>query len=200
MTQDKVKNIAIFIDAGNLWSSYKELGKVLDFGKFGEYFPKKFGGEIFKIFYYIAFPKEGQREKRKIDSLHKFFTYLKKGLGVEVVKKPLKTIFLRNSDGELIYDQDTGEPQSIERGNLDIEIAIDALRYSSAYDIAIFFTGDSDFLPLMTYLKSMGKGNKKVYVFSTVGCVSHELRTGTDGYFDIEDCAEIHGGNLLNKK
>ena len=196
MSEGKVKRIAIFIDAGNLWSSYKELGKVLDFNKFSKFFPTQFDGELFKIFYYVAYPKEGQREKEKIDSLYKFFTYLKKGLGIEVVKKPLKTIFLRKSDGELIYDQETGEPQSIEKGNLDIEIAMDALRYSSAYDIAVFFTGDSDFLPLMIYLKNTGKGNKKVYVFSTNGCVSHELRTGTDGYFDIADYSEIHGGPL----
>ena len=36
---------------------------------------------------------------------------------------------------------------------MDVEITIDALHFKNKYDIAIFFTGDSDFLPLITYLK-----------------------------------------------
>lgn len=200
MLGKKRKRIAVFIDAGNLWSSYKEMGRVLDFNKFEKFFTDKFEGEIFKIFYYVAFPGDGTRPKDEIDNQHKFFTYLKKGLGIKVVKKPLKTIFLRDSDGELIYDQDTGEPKSIEKGNFDVEIAIDAIRYHSAYDIAIFFTGDSDFLPLITYLKTIGKKDKKVYVFSTDGSVAKELRTGTDGYYDIEEYPDIHGDDLVNKK
>ncbi|MBU1017569.1 NYN domain-containing protein [Patescibacteria group bacterium] len=196
---DKPPKIAVFVDAGNLWSSYKILGKVLDFNKLKQFFADKFFGDIFKIFYYVAYPREGTRSQNKVDKVHKFLTWLKKGLGYDVIKKPLKTIFLRNKEGELIYDQDTGEPQSIEKGNFDVEIAIDALRYSSAYDIAVFITGDSDFLPLISYLRNLGS-KKKVYVFSTDGCVSHELRTGADGYFDLKDCPEIHEGELMNKE
>lgn len=196
----KPKSIAVFIDAANLWSSYKEMGKVLNFSEFNNFFSTKFDGNVFRIFYYVAFPKDGTRSKTEIDKLHKFFVYLKKGLGVEVVKKPLKTIFLRDIKGDLIYDQDSGEPKSIEKGNFDVEITIDAIRYSSAYDIAVFFTGDSDFLPLITYLRSLGRKKKKVYVFSTEGSISRELKTSVDGYFDLVGCTQLHGGKLKNKK
>lgn len=50
------------------------------------------------------------------------------------------------------------------------------------YDIAVLFTGDSDFLALVTYLKN---GGKKVFVFSSKNNVSQELRTGGDGYEDV---------------
>ena len=192
------KKVAIFVDAGNLWSSYIEMGKVLDFQKLNGFIESKFDGESFRTFYYVAYPKEGTREKEDIDRLHKFCTFLKRGLGFVVVKKELKTIFLRDQEGELVYDE-SGEPKSREKGNFDVEITMDALRYSSSYDIAVFFTGDSDFLPLISYLRNL-KQPKQVYIFSTQGCVSHELRTGTNGYFDLHNCGEIHGNDLMHRK
>lgn len=189
------QKIAIFIDSGNLWSSYKELGKLVNFNRLSGFISKKFGASVSKVFYYVAHPKEGTRPKLDIDKLHKFLTFLKKGLGFEVVKKELKTIYLRDNDGNILYDA-SGKAESREKGNFDVEITIDALRNLLAYDTAIFFTGDSDFLPLINYLRH---SQKKVYIFSTKGCVSSELKTGADGYYDLVDCKEIHGGNLVSK-
>ena len=186
--------IAVFIDVGNLWSSYKELGKLLDFNKVESFLSKKFGKEIHKIFYYVAYPKEGTREKEIIDGLHRFFTYLQKRLGFEVRKKELKTIYIRK-EGEIVRDE-KGKPVTEEKGNFDIEITIDSLVNMLHYDTAVFFTGDSDFLPVVNYLKKMGK---RVCVFSTKGCVSRELKTGAE-YFDLIDCKEIHGTALVHRK
>ena len=191
------QKIAVFIDAGNLWSSYKEMGKTLDFAKLSSFITAKFSVQIFRVFYYVAFPKEGTRDKMDIDNLHKFCTFLKKGLGFSVVKKELKTIYLRDNEGKFIYDK-SGKPKSREKGNFDVEITMDALRYSNEYDKAVFITGDSDFLPLISYLRN-SKPPKKIYIFSTKGCVSSELRTGADSYFDLHDCDEIHGKDLVHK-
>lgn len=188
--------IAVFIDAGNLWSAYKKMGKVIDFKRLKPFFEARFQGEIFKIFHYEAYPKEGTRDSLAIQKLHKFFTFLKKGLGYTVVKKPLKTIYLRDENGEFIFDK-VGNPQSIEKGNFDVEIAIDALKYSDHYEIGVFITGDSDFLPLISYLRN---ASKKIYVFSTKGCVSEELRTGANGYFDLLHFSEIHGNPLKRRQ
>lgn len=196
MTLERIR-ITVFIDSGNLWSVYKEIGKLLDFSKLEKFFCKKFGGEIFNAFYYVAYPLEGTRPKEDIDRLHKFLTYLKKGLDFSVVKKPLKTIFARNKDGELIVDQKTGKLQSLEKGNFDVEMTIDAIRTAKDYDVAVFLSGDSDFLPLITDLRVLEK--KKVYVFSSKRSVSKELRNGTDGYFDLADFPELHGKNLVFK-
>jgi len=190
------QTIAVFIDAGNLWSSYKELGKLLAFEKLTDFISKKFGAPVSNVFYYVANPKEGTRPKEDIDKLHRFLTFLKKGLGFVIVKKELKTIYLRDNDGNILYDA-LDKPESREKGNFDVEITIDALRNLLSYETAIFFTGDSDFLPLIQYLQKSGK---KVYIFSTKGCVSSELRTGGDGYFDLLYCTELHGSNLMNKK
>jgi len=109
-----------------------------------------------------------------LDGRHKFFTFLKKGLKFIVRKKELKRISVITPGGEIIE----------EKGNMDVEIAIDALHHIKKYSIAVFFTGDSDFLALVTYLRAR---NKKVYIFSSRNNISEELRTGGDGYFDVLD-------------
>ena len=189
--------IVVFIDSGNLWNVYKVIGKLLDFSKLSSFFSTKFSGDVFKIFYYVAYPPEGTRLKTDSDRFHKFLTYLKKGLKFHVVKKPLKTIHLRDQKGAIIFDQKTGKPQAIEKGNFDVELTIDAIRFVKDYDIAVFLSGDSDFLPLITNLRLQEK--KKVYVFSSANCVSKELKTGADGYFDLAAFPELHGNKLESK-
>jgi len=80
---------------------------------------------------------------------------------------------------------------------MDVEIAIDALHHIKKYNIAVLFSGDSDFLALVSYLRARGK---KVYIFSSQNNISEELRTGGDGYFDvlkIED--DIWGRELKHR-
>lgn len=199
--KNKIENnrIAVFIDAANLWSSYKSMELMLDMNKVAPFLAKKFDGPIFKIFYYVAYPKEGTREKDKIKRVHNFFVFLEKGLNFNVVKKPLKTILLRNRNGEIIIDQKTKQPATVEKGNLDVELTMDVLKYSNDFNIAVFFTGDSDFLSLIVHLRSL-KLPKKVYIFSTIDSVSEELKTGGDGYFDLKDCNELHQCKLLNQQ
>ena len=138
------------------------------------------------MFYYTAYPAEGTRNY-SLDGKHKFFTFLKKGLGVEVRKKELKRISVINEDGESIK----------EKGNMDVEMTIDTLHHLKKYDTAIFFTGDSDFLALVIYLKNNGK---KVFIFSSQNNISEELRTGGDGYSDILKIDDIWGGVIRHRK
>ncbi|MEY2665714.1 MAG: hypothetical protein RLZZ480_819 [Candidatus Parcubacteria bacterium] len=65
---------------------------------------------------------------------------------------------------------------------MDVEMTIDAVDLKEGFDTAVFFTGDSDFLALITHLR---EHKKKVFVFSSENNISTELRTGSDGYIDI---------------
>ena len=65
---------------------------------------------------------------------------------------------------------------------MDVEMTIDAVYLSDKFDTAVLFSGDSDFLALVNYLRNY---RKKVYIFSSKNNVSQELRTGADGYTDI---------------
>jgi uncharacterized LabA/DUF88 family protein len=191
----KNNKIAIFIDEENVWSSYKSIGKFFKYSAFKRFFEKKFSGNVYKIFFYKAYPKNDTRSY-DLNSQHKFMTYLKKGLGFYIKKKELKIIFLTDNKGNFVYDKETGKQKTFEKGNFDVEITIDAMRYINEYDMAIFFSGDSDFLPLIKFLRHSGK---KVFIFSTKNSISTELRTGANGYFDIKEFPEIHGNNLQHR-
>jgi uncharacterized LabA/DUF88 family protein len=178
--------IYIFIDASNLWEAQKAKGKFIDYEKTLKFIKESFNTPSVKVFYYTAYPAEGTRSYN-LDGRHKFYTFLNKGLGFEVRKKELKRISIITEHGDSIK----------EKGNMDVEIAIDALHHLEKYKAAIFFTGDSDFLALVSYLKNH---NKKVFIFSSQNNISEELRTGGDGYFDVLKIENIWGKDLRHRE
>lgn len=165
------KRVYVFIDASNLWETQKVRGKLFDMDKLKKFIIKKYECIDTKFFYYTAYPKNGTRDF-SVEGKHKFYTFLSKQLNFSVVKKPLKQIKIKIGDEYFVQ----------EKGNMDVEMTIDMIHNLNQYDIAILFSGDSDFLPIVTYLKNK---NKKVYVFSSKNNVSQELRTGATGYMDI---------------
>src|SRR3989344_7367340 len=93
------KIVYVFIDASNLWEAQKVKGRFFDFEKL-KFFLKNFYKAIeIKFFYYTAYPANGTRDYN-LDGRHKFFTYLKKGLGFTVRKKELKRIPIHNDIGD----------------------------------------------------------------------------------------------------
>lgn len=185
-SQNKATNtVYVFIDASNVWNAVKSVKKFIEYKVLRDYFRKNFNADKVEIFYYDAYPKVGTRDY-DLDGKHKFFTYLKKGLGFTVRKKELKRISVISENGESI----------IEKGNMDVEITIDAMHNIHKYNIAIFFSGDADFLALVNYLKN---GDKRVYIFSSKDNISHELKTGGNGYFDLKDIREFWGKDLKHR-
>ena len=180
-------HLAVFIDASNVWQAQKVKGKVFDFYKLQKYLSRIYQTETITCYYYTAYPAEGTRTY-STDSKHKFFIYLKKGLGFRVRKKVLKRIAITTGVGTAIQ----------EKGNMDVEMTIDAIHYKGTYDTALFFSGDSDFLALITYLRN---DNKKVYVYSSRNNVSSELRTASDGYVDVLTIGDdIWGASLKHRE
>ncbi len=185
----KINTIYVFIDASNVWNAVKAEKKFIEYKKIKNWLKKNFNATNVEIFYYDAYPKDGTREY-SLDGKHRFFTYLKKGLGFTVRKKELKRITITSKDGESI----------MEKGNMDIEMVIDAIHNMNKYDTAVLFSGDADFLALVNYLKN---GGKKVYIFSSKDNISRELKTGGNGYFDVRDIKEFWGKDLkyrINKQ
>lgn len=179
-------NVFVFIDASNLWQAQKAKGRMFNYEKLKAFLKSKFTASQIQVFYYTAYPATGTRDY-DLDGKHKFFTYLKKGLGFTVRKKELKRIITHEEEGDLIH----------EKGNMDVEMTIDIIHHMKKYDTAILFTGDSDFLALVTYIKN---GGKKAYIFSSKNNISQELRTGGDGYFDVLDLeGDIWGRELKHR-
>jgi uncharacterized LabA/DUF88 family protein len=178
--------VYVFIDASNLWEAQKSKGKLFDYEKLQKFLKNRFKAQEIKIFYYTAYPANGTRNY-DTNSRHKFYTFLKKGLGFVVRKKELKRITITTEEGQIIE----------EKGNMDVEMAIDVLHFVKKYNIAVFFTGDSDFLALVTYLRN---SSKKVYIFSSENNASKELKTGGDGYCDVLKIKENIWGKELKHR
>lgn len=183
----KQKSIYVFIDSSNTWEAQKAKGRFIDWEKVKTFLLKEFSGDSITIFYYTAYPEEGTRTY-STEGKHKFYTYLKKGLGFIIRKKPLKRIHIKADLGESIE----------EKGDMDVELTIDAVHNKNNFQIAILFTGDSDFLELVNYLR---RGEKKIYIYSSKNNISNELRTGGDGYKDILEMKnDIWGRELQHRK
>lgn len=148
--------IYIFIDASNVFFIKKRLRVDIDYAKVLEFF-RTFDAHA-KVYFYSAFQEDYQKQ---IDYLNELSQ-----MGFVVRKKPLK--FIATPKGKKTKDD------GFYKGNMDVELAIDAIRMMSQYDTFVLFSGDSDFFPLLQYLKDH---DKKVVVLSTRGFVAEELTT-----------------------
>lgn len=165
------RTVYVFVDASNLWAVQKAKGKMFDLSKLKAYLKTHHHADDIKVYYYDAYPKQGTRD-HDVSGKFRFYVYLEKALGFVVRKKPLKQIRVDTERGIAVE----------EKGNMDVELAIDVVNQVKNYDEAILFTGDSDFLALVRFIHSR---KKKVFIYSSRNNVSSELRTGGDGYTDI---------------
>ena len=143
--------VCVFIDASNVYFSYKKLKWKIDLKKLLEYFKEE--ADLVEIFYYTG---------RDINSKaqNKFINFLKK-TGYIVRSKKIK--FIKNNH----------ENEGFFKGNLDVELTIDVLERKDKYDTLILISGDSDFEPLLKLMKK--KYNKKCLVMATKHSISIEL-------------------------
>ena len=141
----------VFIDAANIIYSQKTLGWKVDYEKLIKYLQENCN--LGKIIYYTAYDPENKKQRKFLDKLEI--------IGMKVRKKPLKLI----SDDSIDEDY-------IKKGNLDVELTIDAVENKDKYDTIILMSGDSDFSELIKHLR---KFNKESIVISTQGHISMEL-------------------------
>jgi uncharacterized LabA/DUF88 family protein len=184
--------VAVYIDAANLEKSVQELGQIPP-----KYIPKGGSWKTNKNLWYVDYKKLYQFFKKSTNlesisfytarfatkSHDKFLNFLKKN-GYRIIVKPIKTISGR---GRVITCEKCGYKNKIadeRKADFDVEISVDATYWMKNYDTLILFSGDSDFLYLLEFLKKYGK---KTIVLSRRGHVANELRTSrkVDYYQDI---------------
>ena len=80
------------------------------------------------------------------------------------------------------------------KGNMDIELAVDALSLADSLDHIVLFSGDGDFRSLVAALQEAGK---RVSVVSTLETqppmVADALRRQADQFVDLADLEEVIG-------
>ena len=159
------EKIALFIDGANLYATAKSLGFDIDYKKLLKEFQSR--GYLLRAFYYTAVIED--QEYSSIRPLIDWLDYN----GYSVVTKATKEF----------VDQ-TGRRKV--KGNMDIELAVDAMEIAGTIDHMVLFSGDGDFRSLVEAVQKRGV---RVTVISTVTTqppmVADELRRQADIFTDI---------------
>jgi uncharacterized LabA/DUF88 family protein len=170
------RRVFVFIDFANLHSAELAKNQKLDMRKLKSYIKERTDADEISVFYYTAYPAEGTR-RTSTKRLHAYYHFLNKELNFTVRKKPLKRL----------SSWQNGEEEIKEKGNLDVELTMDAVKHIDDYDIAVLFTGDSDFKALVSFMKGR---QKTVFVYSTARNISVELRSSAHRYTDVLKISE----------
>lgn len=161
------ERIALFIDGANLYATAKALGFDIDYKRLLNVFGTK--GQLVRALYYTALAEE--QEYSSIRPLIDWLDYN----GYTMVTKPTKEF------------TDASGRRKI-KGNMDIELAVDAMQLADNLDHIVIFSGDGDFRSLVEALQYKGK---RVTIISTLSTqppmIADELRRQADVFIDIAD-------------
>lgn len=167
------ERIALFIDGANLYAAARALGFDIDYKKLLKVFQAK--GRLIRALYYTAVAED--QEYSSIRPLVDWLDYN----GYTMVTKPTKE-FTDSSGRRKI------------KGNMDIELAVDAMELAEHLDHLIIFSGDGDFRSLVESLQFKGR---RVTVVSTLATqppmIADELRRQADQFIELADMEEEIG-------
>jgi uncharacterized LabA/DUF88 family protein len=161
------EKIALFIDGANLYATAKTLGFDIDYKRLLREFQSR--GNLLRAYYYTAVIED--QEYSSIRPLIDWLDYN----GYTVVTKATKEFI----------DQ-TGRRKV--KGNMDIELTVDAMEIAEHIDHMVLFSGDGDFRSLVEAVQRRGV---RVTVVSTVATqppmIADELRRQADVFLDISE-------------
>lgn len=156
---------ALFIDGANLSATAKALGFHVDFKRLLSEFEDR--GKLIRAFYYTVVTES--EEYSSVQLLIDWLSYN----GYTVVSKPARTFI----------DQ-SGRHKA--KGNIGIELAVDAMEFAAHVDHIVLFSGNGDFRSLVEAVQRRGV---RVTVVSTVvsspPMVADELRRQADVFADL---------------
>ena len=165
MSSAPTNKIALFIDGANLYATAKALGFDIDYKRLLKEFQSR--GDLFRAFYYTAVI-----EDQEFSSIRPLLDWLDYN-GFTVVTKATKE-FVDSSGRRKI------------KGNMDIELAVDAMELAERIDQMVLFSGDGDFRSLVEAVQRRGV---RVTVISTIASqppmIADELRRQADVFIDL---------------
>ena len=157
----RIDKIAIFIDGPNLYTTVKSLGFEIDYKRLLHEF--RLRGCLLRAFYYTAVFEDDEHQ-----SLQPLLDWLDYN-GFTVVTKAAKE-----------FVDLTGRRKI--KGDIDVELAIDALEIAPHIDQMVLFSGDGDFRSLV---RAMQRRGARVIVVSSTPTAAQELRRQADEFIEI---------------
>lgn len=160
---------AMMIDGANLYQSARALGFDIDYRLLLDTFSG--AARLVRASYYTALLDD--QEYSPIRPLVDWLDYN----GYTVVTKPLKEF--TDASGRRKF-----------KGNMDIELAVDAMEMAQYLDHLLLFSGDGDFRPMVGSLQRRGL---RVTVVSTIRTqppmIADELRRQADTFLELNELA-----------
>src|SRR5271154_1059960 len=173
--RELASKIAIFIDGANLYATAKTLGFVIDFKRLLQEFQSR--GTLVRAFYYTAIIED--QEFSAVRPLVDWLDYN----GYTVVTKAAKEF------------TDASGRRKV-KGNMDIELAVDAMELAEHLDEMVLFSGAGDFRSLVEAVQRRGV---RVTVISTISSqppiIADELRRQADVFTDLVELQAVLGRN-----
>jgi uncharacterized LabA/DUF88 family protein len=165
MSHENSGKIAFFIDGPNLHATIKTLGFDVDYKRLLKEFQSR--GTVLRAFYYTAII-----EDQGYSSVRPLVDWLDYN-GYTVVTKATKE-FIDASGRRKV------------KGNMNIELAVDAMEFAEHIDQMVLFSGDGDFRSLVEAVQRRGV---RVTVVSTIlsqpPMIAEELRRQADVFTDL---------------
>lgn len=169
----KDDNLALFIDGANLYTAAKSLGFDIDYKLLRQEFERR--GKLLRAYYYTAL-----LESEEYSPIRPLIDWLQYN-GYALVTKPAKE-----------YTDALGRRKV--KGNMDIELTVNAMELAPQLDHAVLFSGDGDFRPLAEALQRQGV---RVSVVSTTRSqppmIADELRRQVDNFIELEALRNVIG-------
>lgn len=167
------ERLALFIDGSNLYAAAKALGFDIDYKLLRQEFMRR--GKLLRAFYYTALLEND--DYSPIRPLVDWLNYN----GFTMVTKPAKE-----------FTDSMGRRKI--KGNMDIELAVNAMELAPHVDHIVIFSGDGDFRPLIESLQRQGV---RVSVVSTIRSqppmIADELRRQADNFIELEELKDVLG-------
>ncbi len=167
------ERLALFIDGSNLYAAARALGFDIDYKLLRSEFVRR--GKLVRAFYYTALLED--QEYSPIRPLVDWLDYN----GFTMVTKPAKE-----------FTDSMGRRKV--KGNMDIELAVDAMEMAERIDHMVLFSGDGDFRPLVEGVQRKGV---RVSVVSTIRSqppmIADDLRRQADNFIELDELREVIG-------
>ena len=167
------ERLALFIDGSNLYAAAKALSFDIDYRLLRQEFMRR--GKMLRAFYYTALLENDDYSPIRplVDWLHYN--------GFTMVTKSAKE-----------YVDSQGRRKV--KGNMDIELTVDAMETADHVDHIVLFSGDGDFRPLVEAVQRKGV---RLSVVSTIRSqppmISHELRRQADNFIELDELRDVIG-------
>ncbi len=167
------ERFALFIDGANLYAATKALDFDIDYKRLLNAFSQQ--GRMIRAFYYTALNEEA--DYSPLRPLVDWLDYN----GYAMVTKPTKE-----------FTDAQGRRRT--KGNMDIEIAVDAMELADHIDHMVLFSGDGDFRALVAAVQRKGV---RVTVISTIrsqpSMIADDLRRQADRFIELQSLQALIG-------